>query len=93
MSLLKRLFGGKGGGAEAPPAKTVEYEGFRITPQPAAEGGQYRIGALIEGEVKGELRTHQLIRADMIRDLDEAEDASIRKAKQMIDQMGIRLFD
>ncbi|MBV6635237.1 MAG: hypothetical protein KI788_04965 [Mameliella sp.] len=93
MSLLKRLFGGNGGGAETPAAQTVEYEGFRITPQPAAEGGQFRIGALIEGEVNGEPRTHQLIRADMIRDRDEAEEASIRKAKQMIDQMGIRLFD
>lgn len=93
MSLLKRLFGG--GGAHKAPATAVvvEYEGYRITPQPVSEGGQYRIGALIEGEVNGETKTHHLIRADMIRDADEAADASIRKAKQMIDQMGARLFD
>ncbi|SNS36961.1 HlyU family transcriptional regulator [Antarctobacter heliothermus] len=93
MSLLKRLFGG--GGADKTPAAaaSIDYEGFRITPQPSSEGGQYRIGALIEGEVNGETKTHHLIRADLIRDADEAVDASIRKAKQMIDQMGARLFD
>ncbi len=93
MSLLKRLFGGGGAGKAPAASLTVEYEGFRITPQPQFEGGQYRVGALIEGEVNGEARSHRLIRADMIRDPEEAADASIRKAKQMIDQMGVRLFD
>lgn len=93
MSLLKRLFGGGGANKAPATAVVVEYEGYRITPQPSSEGGQYRIGALIEGEVNGETKTHHLIRADMIRDADEAADASIRKAKQMIDQMGARLFD
>lgn len=93
MSLLKRLFGGDGAGhASAAPSSTVEYEGFRITPQPHLESGQYRIGALIEGDVNGELKSHHLIRADLIRDPDEAADASVRKAMQMIDQMGARLF-
>ncbi|WP_323770419.1 HlyU family transcriptional regulator [Antarctobacter sp.] len=94
MSLLKRLFGG-GGADKAPAASaaTIDYEGFRITPQPSQEGGQYRIGALIEGEVNGETKSHHLIRADVIRDAHEAADASIRKAKQMIDQMGARLFN
>ncbi|MBT56007.1 MAG: hypothetical protein CMF72_21740 [Mameliella sp.] len=94
MSLLKRLFGG--GGADktpAAPAAAIDYEGYRIIPQPSPEGGQFRIGALIEGEVNGETKSHHLIRADLIRDADEAADASIRKAKQMIDQMGARLFD
>lgn len=91
MSILSKLFG-FGGSSPTPAAEPVIYEGFRITPQPAAEGGQFRIGALIEGEVNGETKTHHLIRADMLRDRDEAEEASIRKAKQMIDQMGARLF-
>lgn len=90
MSWLSKIFGG--GGSSDPAAETVEYNGFRITPTPAHEGGQYRIGARIEAEIDGELKSHDLIRADMIRDIDECKDASIRKAKQMIDQMGNRLF-
>lgn len=90
MSWLKRLFGG--GSHSDPAPEHIEYKGFRITPTPANEGGQFRIGALIEGEVDGETRSHSLIRADMIRDLGEANDASVSKAKQMIDQMGPSLF-
>ncbi|MBS0125320.1 HlyU family transcriptional regulator [Thetidibacter halocola] len=92
MSILSRLFGGGGGGAKAPSVEPVEYEGFRITPQPMPEDGQFRLAALIEAEVDGETKTHHLIRADLIRDRAEAETAAIRKAKQMIDQQGKRLF-
>ncbi|KUF09263.1 HlyU family transcriptional regulator [Pseudoponticoccus marisrubri] len=92
MSLLSRLFGGGGGGG-TPAPEPVEYEGFRIYPEPVSEGGQYRIGARIEAEIDGTLKEHRLIRADMLRDREEAETASVNKAKQMIDQMGARLFD
>ena len=94
MSLLSRLFGlGGGGKADAPAPRTVEYEGFRITPDPVSEDGGYRLAARIEAEVDGETKAHHLIRADMLRDRDEAEQAAIRKARQMIDQMGPRLFE
>ena len=54
--------------------------------------GQFRLAALIEAEVEGETKTHHLVRADVIRDREEAEEASVRKAKQMIDEQGARLF-
>lgn len=92
MSLFSKLFGG-GGGAAAPQTKAEEYDGFRITPQPAKEGSKYRIGALIEKEIDGEVKTHNLIRADTLDDLESANDASVGKAKQLIDQMGDRLFE
>ena len=84
MSLFSKLFGG----GAAPEPETTSYEGFTITPNPAREGGRFRIGATIEKEGK----THHLIRADMLESLDEANEASIRKAKQMIDEQGMRLF-
>lgn len=91
MSLLSKLFGG---GGKAPPAATaVEYEGFRIFPESVSEDGGYRLAARIEiGEGEG-VKTHNLIRADVIRDRDTANEAAVSKAKQMIDQMGERLFD
>jgi hypothetical protein len=90
MSWLSKLFGG---GGEAAAAEPTEYEGFRIFPDPMPDDGQFRLAARIEKEVGGELKTHRLIRADLLRDRDEASAAAVRKAQQMIDQMGERLFD
>ncbi len=86
MSLLKKLFGT--GDAKAPEAEPTEYKGFQITPRPAREGSQFRIGALIEKDGK----SHHLIRADLLQDIATASDASIGKARQMIDEQGDRIF-
>lgn len=85
MSLFSKLFGG---GGAAPEPETETYEGFTITPNPAREGGRFRVGATIEKD--GQI--HHLIRADMLETLDEANEASIRKAKQMIDEQGTGFF-
>ncbi|MDJ0821407.1 MAG: HlyU family transcriptional regulator [Paracoccaceae bacterium] len=92
MSWFSRLFGGGDSAASAPSAEPVEYEGFRIYPEPMAEDGQFRLAARIEKEVDGETKEHHLIRADVLRDRESAEEAAIQKAQQMIDQMGDRLF-
>ena len=88
MSILKKLFGG---GSE-PPAKTETHKEYRITATPISEGNSYRICALIEKEIDGETRTHNLVRADTVQGLDEAQAACIRKAKQVIDEQGDRIF-
>lgn len=90
MSLLSRLFGSKT--PETPVDASVEYLGFRILPEPMKEAQGYRLCAVIEKEVGGTLKSHRLIRADTIADIEQCRDASIAKAKQMIDQMGERLF-
>jgi len=90
MSLLSRLFGSKK--SASPVDNSVEYLDFRITAEPMKEIHGYRLCAVIEKEVDGELKTHRLIRADTIANLDQCNEASIGKAKQMIDQMGERLF-
>ena len=91
MSWLGKLFGSKESGSE--PAAVIEYKGYKITPRPQREGKSFRIAATIEGEVKGEAKAHHLIRADTLESKDAADEASIGKAKQMIDQMGDMLFD
>lgn len=92
MSILKRLFGGGGDGA-APTADAQTYKDFTIFPEPISEGGQYRISARIEKEVDGDLKVHKLIRADTLGDHGAAAEASLGKARQMIDEQGERLFD
>ena len=88
MSILKKLFGG----AQSEP-EAESYEGFTIRPTPIAEGGQYRLCAVIEKEVDGVLKSYRLIRADMLPAQEEAAKVSVAKARQVIDEMGERLFD
>ena len=86
MSILKKLFGGGSGGATGP--APTEYNGYAITPAPMKEGPAWRIAATIEKDGK----THRLIRADTINDHATAIQASLDKAKMLIDQQGDRLF-
>ena len=90
MSLLSRLFGGTSNSpSKAPPEL---HDGFQITAEPMKDDGQYRLAARIEKEIDGELKSHHLIRADTFADPDQAAKAALAKAKQLIDQMGERLF-
>lgn len=91
MSLLSRLFGG---GEKAKPELESEiYKDFAITPDPIRDGSKWRISARIEKEVGGEMKSHTLIRADTLDDVSDAKEASVNKAKLMIDQQGDGLFD
>ena len=91
MPFWDRLFGK--GPAEAPAsAPSEEHKGFRITPKPIRDGGQYRVAARIEKEVGGVLRVHELVRADTLASPDEAKALSLAKARQMIDEQGDGIF-
>lgn len=85
MSLLSKLFGV---GGPAPAVEPVDYKGFSIVAEPISEGSQHRIAARIIKDGQ----EHHLIRADMFSDAQAASDASVAKAKQMIDEQGERLF-
>lgn len=89
MSLFSKLFGG----GAAPEAEPEEHGGFLIYPEPIAEGGKYRLCARIEKTVDGELKSHRLIRADVLDDREAAHSVSLAKAKQVIEESGDRLFD
>lgn len=88
MAFFKKLFGGK----QEDQAPTEEYEGYRITATPIAEGNTYRVSATIEKEVGGQVCSHSLIRADTVQGLDAAQAASFRKARQVIDEQGDHIF-
>ena len=95
MSFLKKLFGGGGGSSEpAAPriAASATYEGFAIAAAPMPEGGQFRLAATITRTVDGEERVHRLIRADMFASEEEAAQAALRKARQVVDEQGEAMF-
>ena len=89
MSLFSRLFGGS---EKTPDAKPETYNGFDIIADPIREGSKWRVAARIEKDVNGDVKVHQLIRADTIDDETTAIEVSIGKAKQMIDEQGEGLF-
>jgi len=89
MNLLKRLFGlGEKRSVQKSVAQ-IDYEGFHIITLPINEGGQYRVCATIAKEVNSEMKEHKLIRADVC---EEASDIALRKAQQLIDEKGERIF-
>jgi len=92
MNLLKRLFGlGEKRSVQKSVAQ-IDYEGFHIITLPINEGGQYRVCATIAKEVNSEMKEHKLIRADVCSTQEEASDIALRKAQQLIDEKGERIF-
>ena len=92
MSFLKKLFGGGSGKASSGPVSDFIHEGFNVQTTPMKEGDQYRLCAKISKELNGEIKTHTLIRADIFASSDQASDAAIIKAKQVIKEQGERIF-
>ena len=96
MSFWKSLFGGGAGtAAQSGPvtAKSVEHNGFRIEAQPYPEGGQYQLAGTISKEIDGVRKEHRFVRADRFAAAEDAADYAILKGRQMIDQLGQRIFD
>ncbi len=96
MSFLKKLFGGSGQSAPADAEPKVtearDHAGFTIKATPMPEGGQFRLAALIEKSVGGEVKTHRLIRADLFASKEEATRFALIKAEQVIDEQGEAIF-
>lgn len=89
LSSLKSLFSSADTAPEAPETlPAVEYSGFVITPAPIQEKFGYRINGTIS---KGE-QSHTFIRADTLPTAEGCGDEMVRKAKQMIDYQGDKIF-
>jgi len=90
---FKSLLGGAVGSDQAQATAPVDYKGFAIEAAPINEDGKYRSAGFISGEVDGETRRIQFIRADQNSDLQAAIDHSIAKAQQIIDEQGSNLLE
>jgi hypothetical protein len=93
MSFLKKLFGGGGSSSGPKVLAEASHEGCRIAAAPMPEAdGQFRLSGTIEKEIDGAVKTHHLIRADVFPSADAAAEATIAKAKRIIDEQGEGLF-
>lgn len=90
MSILSRLLGRSA--APKPEAEPATYKDFTIFVEPIREEGRFRVAARIEKEVDGEVRSHSMIRADTAESAEAAEELTMRKARQLIDQLGDTIF-
>lgn len=94
MSFWKSLFGGgSSDSAEAEPSAPVEYNGFIIRAAPYKADGQYQTAGIVEKEINGVRKEHKFIRADRHASYDDAVEFSLAKARQIVDQVGERVFD
>lgn len=91
-SFFSKLFGSKDVSAKAA-EKPEMYNDFAITPKPLKESGGFRVAAQIEKTIGAELKSHHMMRADVLGSEEEARAESLRKAKVFIDQMGNEIFD
>lgn len=85
MALFSKLFGG---GRTSEPAPSETYKDFTIIATPQKESGGWRLAARIEKDGQ----EYTLIRSDVLQTKEQADAASVAKAKQMINEQGERLF-
>ena len=94
ISFLSKLFGGSTNRLDDAPSQgvSVEHKGLIICPSPISDGGQWRLaGVIIKQSDQGRLERHY-VRADVFSSCEEAEEFSVRKGKQIIDEQDTRLF-
>jgi hypothetical protein len=91
-NLFKSLFAGSSGESQAQASDPIDYKGFTIEAAPLDEDGKYRIAGYISGDLNGEIKRVQFIRADQTGDKQGAIDHSITKARQIIDELGTNLL-
>lgn len=91
-NFFKRIFGKSNEAGEPKVAATAEYKGFKIQAAPVQDSNGWRVTGSIVKEVDGGLKRHQFVRADCCGDLESAASLTVRKAQQLIDEQGERLF-
>ncbi len=73
--------------------RAVTYKGYAIRPTPRRQGSQWLTVGVITKQFPDGVKEHRLIRAETHGTKDAADAFSILKAKQIIDEVGDRLFE
>ena len=89
---FKSLLGDAVGDGQPEPSEPIDYKGFSIEAAPINEDGKYRTAGFISGELDGETRRVQFVRADQNADLGSAINHAVTKAQQIIDEQGKALL-
>jgi len=90
--IFGRLAGRKADTAPGKPGPAVAYNGYMIRAAARREGGQWLTAGVIAKPFGDEVKEHHFIRAETHGSKEAADDFAIVKAKQIIDELGDRLF-
>lgn len=95
MSFFSKLFGGGKTTAKGEPKilSEEEYNGYTIAAIEMKQGSEYMLAGHIRKQIGEELKFKKFIRADRLHSAEQAAETALRKAKQIIDQEGDKLFD
>lgn len=95
MSFFSKIFGGgKDASSNEPQVLGEEdYNGYKITAIEMKQGSEFILAGNISKTIGDELKLKKFIRADRLTGKQQASEAALKKAKQIIDQEGDRLFD
>lgn len=91
-NFLKRMFGGAGGTAEPEIAARESYQGFELLAIPREDPNGWRVAGSIVTEAEGQEQRYDFVRADTCPGRDTAAQASLQKARQIVDEQGLKLF-
>ena len=92
MGIFSRLFGSSKKKQSTTASKAEEFEGYLIYPEPMRRGSQWQTAGRITKKIGEETKSHDFIRADTHASEEEAKEFSIRKAKQIIQEVGEGMF-
>lgn len=94
MSFFKKLFGlgGSPNSEDARSGPSETHNGFTIVATPYENNGRWQLCGIISREQSGVLQEHRFVRADNFGSRAEAEEMTLFKARQIIDQLGDRIF-
>lgn len=91
---VKRLFSGKDSAKTEPKVvSSAHYNNFEIRAAPVKDSNGWRVTGTVVKEIDGTLKEHYFIRADSCPDIESAAALTLRKARQLIDEQGDRIFD
>lgn len=92
MSFWKKIFGGSGEAPAEVSGAKEEYKGFTIRPTLMRAGSEFQLAGTLEKEIDGETKVHQFVRADRFSSREDAENFSLAKGRQIIDEQGDSVF-
>lgn len=92
-SFFKRIFGKRDEPGPTKAAASEQYNGFEVHAAPVKEANGWRVTGSIAKEIEGVRKQHDFVRADCCGDLESAASLTLRKARQLIDEQGERIFD
>lgn len=91
---VKRLFSGKDSSSKEPKVvSSASYNDFEIRAAPVKDSNGWRVTGTVVKEIDGVLKEHYFVRADSCPDAESAAALTLRKARQLIDEQGDRIFD